>query len=111
MRLQKILERLTTGIGATVLPPSVKQINITMQRHTSYYSIRYFIRENLRRIQYQNPDIKIFIERVDQFQKPKIKVLLEDGTVKEMTVKERKLHSDQVCKQLFTLLNHDTNQK
>ncbi|RKP04741.1 hypothetical protein THASP1DRAFT_33457 [Thamnocephalis sphaerospora] len=100
--LQKLLQKLTTGVGATELPKTVRQITLTLQKHSSSYSARYFIRQNLPRLQYQNPEVTFVINRPAEYQSPKMEVLLADGTTKELKITQPS--SDAVCKDLLRLV-------
>ncbi|CAG8499674.1 2650_t:CDS:2 [Diversispora eburnea] len=50
---------LRTGLGAVKLSPEVKKVSLTFTRKQDNAGARYFLRENLPRIAYHNPNVPI----------------------------------------------------
>ncbi|CAG8447173.1 8627_t:CDS:2 [Ambispora leptoticha] len=61
-RTARILLDLRTGLGAAKLGPRVRKISLSFSRKEFNAGARYFLRENLPRIAYNNPTIPIEVE-------------------------------------------------
>ncbi|CAG8447119.1 11396_t:CDS:2 [Ambispora gerdemannii] len=61
-RTAQILLDLRTGLGAAKLSPRVRKISLSFSRKEFNAGARYFLRENLPRIAYNNPTIPIEVE-------------------------------------------------
>ncbi|KAF9366464.1 hypothetical protein BGX34_002337 [Mortierella sp. NVP85] len=74
-RINAVAHDLRNGIGAARLSPDVRKITLTFSRKSDNAGARYFLRENMPRIQYNNPAI--------QFEVNKLK---EPGVSPELTI-------------------------
>ncbi|RKP23051.1 hypothetical protein SYNPS1DRAFT_31256 [Syncephalis pseudoplumigaleata] len=106
-RVQSIVARLSQGLGAQQLP-NVRKVTLTLHRNSANFGARYFIRENLPRLQYSNPQVEFRIARVATPQQPKFTVQMPltamhavDGSIKEMPIK--RTTSEQVCREFIKL--------
>ncbi|RUS21472.1 hypothetical protein BC937DRAFT_92607 [Endogone sp. FLAS-F59071] len=64
-RTAKILENITTGLGATKLNPSVRRVSLiyAIQGKTECMGAKYFYRENLPRVKYANPEVEFVVNK------------------------------------------------
>ncbi|KAI8054600.1 hypothetical protein BDF22DRAFT_680189 [Syncephalis plumigaleata] len=99
-RVQTIVSRLTHGLGAQKLP-NVRKVTLTLHRNSANFGARYFIRENLPRLQFNNPQVEFHVTRVATPQSPKLTVQMVDGSIKEMAIK--RVNSEQVCREFIKL--------
>ncbi|KAG0001430.1 hypothetical protein BGZ80_006182 [Entomortierella chlamydospora] len=81
-RINTIVNDLRNGLGAIRLRPDVKKVTLTFSGKSDNAGARYFLRENMPRIQYNNPTI--------QFEVNKLK---EAGVSPELTVEFGTCHS------------------
>ncbi|KAI7903002.1 uncharacterized protein BX663DRAFT_509163 [Cokeromyces recurvatus] len=98
----EILKHLTSGPGAAKLPSNVSKITLTfaLKGKNESASARHFLRENLPRIQYNNPHVNYEVNKtLDATTTPKIAVHFSNGRSKEIDI--ARIHSDHIVERVF----------
>ncbi|KAF8981294.1 hypothetical protein BGZ46_003009 [Entomortierella lignicola] len=65
-RISSVVNDLRNGLGAIRLRPDVKKVTLTFSGKSDNAGPRYFIRENMPRIQYNNPTIQFEVKKVKE---------------------------------------------
>ncbi|KAF9915090.1 hypothetical protein BX616_006917 [Lobosporangium transversale] len=65
-KIHTIVNDLRNGLGAIRLRSDVKKVTLMFSRKSDNAGARYFLRENLPRIQYNNPTIQIEVKKVKE---------------------------------------------
>ncbi|RHZ56998.1 hypothetical protein Glove_395g71 [Diversispora epigaea] len=102
-KIAKLLLDLRTGLGAVKLSPEVKKVSLTFTRKQDNAGARYFLRENLPRIAYHNPDVPIEVNISKEYGvKPILKIEFENQEEnKEMVLSQR--YSDEICHEFIKI--------
>ncbi|KAJ1647717.1 hypothetical protein J3B02_004398 [Coemansia erecta] len=99
MRIERILSKLETGLGATRLSPSIRSVTLTLSQRTRAPGARHFWRENLRRIQYANPNLPIEVVYPREPCMPKLEIKFANSAVESFSISG--MRSDEICRKLL----------
>ncbi|KDQ17534.1 hypothetical protein BOTBODRAFT_105474 [Botryobasidium botryosum FD-172 SS1] len=101
--LAKTLASLTKSPRPVV--PAIKELSLTLAQRNAHFGARHFLKEELPRIAYANPAIKIAVERrpktAEEQWDPEIKALLDNGTTK--TINMHMKHSTAILRELLAV--------
>ncbi|CAG8543679.1 2879_t:CDS:2 [Acaulospora morrowiae] len=102
-KLARILIDLRTGLGAAKLSPKVEKVSLTFSRRQDNAGARYFLRENLPRIAYNNPDLPIEVNISKEYGvKPLLKVKFKDSEdYVELPLSQR--NSSDICQEFLEI--------
>ncbi|KAJ1665445.1 hypothetical protein IW140_003414 [Coemansia sp. RSA 1813] len=103
MRIERILARLETGLGATQLSSQVQKVTLTLSQRTRASGARHFWREHLRRLQYANPALPIQVNYPREPCLPKLEIKFADAAVDSFSISG--MRSDDICKQFLDRAN------
>ncbi|KAJ1656727.1 hypothetical protein IWQ61_003752 [Dispira simplex] len=93
-KVQTLIKHLTTGAGAIQLPSQVTKVTLTYQLGSRVYGLRHFLKSALPRIQYNNPQVQVNLNRSEEPTPPKLTVEFTNATQTVVDVKG--LHSDKI---------------
>ncbi|RUP52330.1 hypothetical protein BC936DRAFT_147577 [Jimgerdemannia flammicorona] len=97
-----LLERLTTGLGATKINPSVRKVSLvySFKGKHNCMGAKHFRRRNLPRLRYANPSVE-FIVTKSQVETivPTLTIEFADETKKVFEVP--RMRSEAICRQLL----------
>ncbi|KAI8325667.1 hypothetical protein GQ54DRAFT_191332 [Martensiomyces pterosporus] len=99
MKIDRILARLETGLGATQLSPNVQSLTLTLSQRTRASGARHFWREHLRRLQYANPNLPIVVNYPREPCMPKLEIKFANAATDSLSVAG--LPSDEICRRLL----------
>ncbi|KAG9290800.1 hypothetical protein G9A89_011763 [Geosiphon pyriformis] len=102
-KLTILLLNLRTGLGAAKLGPKVSKISLLFSTKQDNAGARYFLRENLPRIAYNNPELPIKVDKIPKKGiKPELIIEFEnpDDTV---TLDLSQRHGDEICRELLNI--------
>ncbi|KAJ2161832.1 hypothetical protein GGF46_001140 [Coemansia sp. RSA 552] len=99
MKIDRILARLETGLGAVKLAPAVQSVVLTLSQRTRASGARHFWREHLRRIQYANPSLPIVVNFPHEPCRPLLEIRYADAAAH--TIHVDGLHSDEICQRFL----------
>lgn len=101
--LAKRLASLTKSPRPVV--PSIKELSLTLAQRNAHFGARHFLKEELPRIAYANPTIKITVEKrpktAEEQWNPEIKAVLDNGTTK--TINMHMKHSTAILRELLAI--------
>ncbi|KAJ8080916.1 hypothetical protein AAF712_010136 [Marasmius tenuissimus] len=105
--LSKILERLNTSPKLTLY--GVRALRLSYAFRNDHFGARHFTKEELPKIRYANPSLKIEVEKAlkkpEEQWRPEIELQLEDGSLK--TIDMDKKWSTTIVKELMELAGGD----
>ncbi|KAJ2084107.1 hypothetical protein H4R24_000316 [Coemansia sp. RSA 988] len=99
MKIQRVLSRIDSGLGATKLPSSVAAVTLTLSQRTRASGARHFWREHLRRVQFANPLLPIVVNFPREPCIPNLEIKFADETIKSFSAQG--MHSDDICKRFL----------
>ncbi|KAG0050685.1 hypothetical protein BGZ83_004515 [Gryganskiella cystojenkinii] len=100
-KLTTVVSDLRHGLGAIKLRPDVKKVTLTFSRRSDNAGARYFLRENMPRIQYNNPLIQFEVNKVQQpGVAPELTVEFSNNDIKKISCS--RIQSSEICKQFLT---------
>ncbi|KAJ1956966.1 hypothetical protein GGI12_005163 [Dipsacomyces acuminosporus] len=99
MKIDRILAKLETGLGATQLSSGVQSLTLTLSQRTRASGARHFWREHLRRIQYANPALPITVNYPREPCMPTLEIKYANANTDSFSVAG--LPSDEICKRLL----------
>ncbi|CAG8518922.1 19077_t:CDS:2 [Gigaspora margarita] len=98
----KLIIDLRTGLGAAKLDSNVKKVSLVFSRKQDNAGARYFLRENLPRIAFNNPDLNIEVSISKEYGvKPILTVEFERNDKKEVIIQLSKRYSDDICREFL----------
>ncbi|KAJ2778696.1 hypothetical protein H4R18_004447 [Coemansia javaensis] len=107
MKIDRILARLESGMGAVRLPPNVESLVLTLSQRTRAGGARHFWREHLRRLQYANPALRIEVNYPREPCAPTLDLRFA-GSPAATTIALAGLRSDEICRRLLAKAAADT---
>ncbi|KAI8979199.1 hypothetical protein BDF20DRAFT_820283 [Mycotypha africana] len=99
---REILNLLSNGSGAAKLPSNISKIQLTLafKGKNESAGARHFLKENLPRIQYNNPTVKYEVfKKADPTTKPTISIHFTNGGSK--TIEIPRVYSETIVDQVF----------
>ncbi|KAI1300969.1 hypothetical protein EDD11_005911 [Mortierella claussenii] len=100
-KIHTIVNDLRTGLGAVKLRPDVKKVTLMFSRRSDNAGARYFLRENMPRIQYNNPAIAFEIKKVQEpGVSPELTIEFANSETKKISCS--RIQSSEICKQFLT---------
>ncbi|KAI8357480.1 hypothetical protein B0O80DRAFT_289167 [Mortierella sp. GBAus27b] len=100
-KISTVVHDLRNGLGAVRLRPDVKKITLTFSRKSDNAGARYFLRENMPRIQYNNPAIKFEVNKVQEPGiSPELTIEFANSEVKKIPCS--RIQSSEICKQVLS---------
>ncbi|KAG8999871.1 hypothetical protein FRB94_005864 [Tulasnella sp. JGI-2019a] len=107
--LAKTLSHLTRT-PIPVLSPAVRSLSLTLANRNAHYGARHFLKEDLPRIAYANPNLSVQITRKEHKREepwaPEIMVELSDGTTKTVDMTQK--HSSAILNELLEIQGLET---
>ncbi|KAI8596603.1 hypothetical protein EDD21DRAFT_419507 [Dissophora ornata] len=101
-KISVIVNDLRSGLGAIRLRSDVKKVSLTFSRKSDNAGARYFLRENMPRIQYNNPSILFEVKKVKEAGvAPELTVEFANNDIK--TIPCSRIQSSEICKQFLTV--------
>ncbi|KAF9351156.1 hypothetical protein BGX26_010782 [Mortierella sp. AD094] len=101
-RINTIVNDLRNGLGAIRLRQDVKKVTLTFSRKSDNAGARYFLRENMPRIQYNNPAIQFEVKKVQEAGvSPELTVEFANNDIK--TIPCSRIQSSEICKQFLSV--------
>ncbi|KAG9003756.1 hypothetical protein FRB90_011130 [Tulasnella sp. 427] len=102
--LAKALAHLTKQPQPKV-SPKLRSLSLTFAKRNAHYGARYFAKEELPRVSYANPNLKVSVERkehlLDSPWAPKLRAEFADGT--KATIDMTKKRSTAILEELLNL--------
>ncbi|KAF8923720.1 hypothetical protein BGZ58_002621 [Dissophora ornata] len=108
-KISVIVNDLRSGLGAIRLRSDVKKVSLTFSRKSDNAGARYFLRENMPRIQYNNPSILFEVKKVKEAGvAPELTVefgmSMGKGANNDIkTIPCSRIQSSEICKQFLTV--------
>ncbi|KAF9974113.1 hypothetical protein BGZ73_002611 [Actinomortierella ambigua] len=100
--ISAVVNDLRTGLGAVRLRPDVKKISLAFSRKSDNSGARYFLKENMPRLQYNNPQIQFEVTKVkDAVIVPEVTVEFANGPAQKISCS--KIQSSDICKKLLSI--------
>ncbi|KAG0251210.1 hypothetical protein BG011_007786 [Mortierella polycephala] len=100
-RIQTVVSDLRNGLGAVKLRPDVKKVTLMFSRKSDNAGARYFLRENMPRIQYNNPAIEFEVKKVKEpGVSPELTVEFANNDIKKIPCS--RIQSSDICKQFLS---------
>ncbi|KAF9178064.1 hypothetical protein BGZ50_008101 [Haplosporangium sp. Z 11] len=100
-RIHTVVNDLRNGLGAVKLRPDVKKVTLMFSRKSDNAGARYFLRENLPRIQYNNPTIQFEVKKVQEpGVSPELTVEFANNDIKKIPCS--RIQSSDICKQFLS---------
>ncbi|KAG8882803.1 hypothetical protein FRB97_007737 [Tulasnella sp. 331] len=107
--LSKALSQLTRA-PIPVLSPTVRSLSLSLANRNAHYGARHFLKEDLPRIAYANPNLNVRVTRKEHKKEspwaPEIVVELLDGTTKTVDMTQK--HSSVILKELLEIKAQET---
>ncbi|KAJ1796689.1 hypothetical protein LPJ59_003596 [Coemansia sp. RSA 2399] len=103
MKIEQILARLETGLGATKLSSQVQQVTLTLSQRTRASGARHFWHEHLRQLQYANPALPIQVNFPREPCAPKLEIKFANAVVDSFSISGMK--SNDICQQFLDRAN------
>ncbi|KAL1919256.1 mitochondrial 54S ribosomal protein mL61 [Calcarisporiella thermophila] len=103
-RTQKLIDNLIQGQGAVKLSPDVRRVSLVyaFQGKNKSMGAKHFLRENLPRIQYNNPNVEIVVTKLkDPGTIPSVTVEFADSTVQKLEVPM--MNSTEICNKFLNI--------
>ncbi|KAF9585072.1 hypothetical protein BGW38_004005 [Lunasporangiospora selenospora] len=101
-RLGSIVSDLRNGLGAVRLRPDVRKVTLRYSGKSDNAGARYFARENLPRIQYNNPSILVEVQKLKEAGVvPELTVEFANSDVKKISCS--RIQSSEICKQFLSV--------
>ncbi|KAF9432572.1 hypothetical protein BGZ76_010605 [Entomortierella beljakovae] len=101
-RINAIVSDLRNGLGAVRLSSDVKKISLMFSRKSDNAGARHFLRENMPRIQYNNPAIQFEVKKVQEAGvAPELTVEFANSEIKKIPCS--RIQSSEICKQLLSV--------
>ncbi|KAG0350926.1 hypothetical protein BC939DRAFT_529708 [Gamsiella multidivaricata] len=100
-KINAIVHDLRSGLGAIRLRPDVKKVSLTFSRRSDNAGARYFLRENMPRLQYNNPTIQFEVNKV---QEPGVspELIIEFANNDTKKISCSRIKSSQICKEFLS---------
>ncbi|KAG0304325.1 hypothetical protein BGZ98_005655 [Dissophora globulifera] len=99
-KISTVVNDLRNGFGAVRLGSNVKKVSLTFSKKSDNAGARYFLRENMPRIQYNNPAIQFEINKVQESTvAPQLTIEFANSEVK--TISCSRIQSSEICKQFL----------
>ncbi|KAG0237841.1 hypothetical protein BGW42_008462 [Actinomortierella wolfii] len=100
--ISAIVNDLRNGLGAVRLRSDVKKISLAFSRKADNAGARYFLKENMPRLQYNNPQIQFEVTKVkDTMIPPEVTVEFASNTTQKISCS--KIQSSEICKKLLSI--------
>ncbi|KAF9289062.1 hypothetical protein BGZ68_010108 [Mortierella alpina] len=100
-KIHTVVNDLRNGLGAIKLRSDVKKVTLMFSRRSDNAGARYFLRENLPRIQYNNPAIQFDVQKVQQpGVSPELTIEFANNDIKKISCS--RIQSSEICKQFLS---------
>ncbi|KAF9205833.1 hypothetical protein BGZ81_011285 [Podila clonocystis] len=100
-RINTVVADLRNGLGAIKLRPDIKKVTLMFSRRSDNAGARYFLRENMPRIQYNNPLIQFEVQKVQQpGVSPELTIEFANNDIKKISCS--RIQSSEICKQFLS---------
>ncbi|KAF9931902.1 hypothetical protein FBU30_009323 [Linnemannia zychae] len=99
-RLISVVNDLRNGLGAVKLRPDVKKVTLVFSRKSDNAGARYFLRENMPRLQYNNPTIQFEVQKLKEAGVvPELTIEFANNDIKKISCS--RIQSSEICKQFL----------
>ncbi|KAF9137213.1 hypothetical protein BG015_002801 [Linnemannia schmuckeri] len=99
-RIATVVNDLRNGLGAIKLRSDVKKVTLVFSGKSDNAGARYFVRENMPRLQYNNPAIKFDVQKVKEAGvSPELTIEFANNDIKKISCS--RIQSAEICKQFL----------
>ncbi|KAG0373764.1 MAG: hypothetical protein J3R72DRAFT_435458 [Linnemannia gamsii] len=99
-RIATVVNDLRNGLGAIKLRSDVKKVTLVFSGKSDNSGARYFVRENMPRLQYNNPAIQFEVQKSQQPGViPELMIEFANNDIKKISCS--RIQSAEICKQFL----------
>ncbi|KAF9958996.1 hypothetical protein BGZ65_000931 [Modicella reniformis] len=100
-RISAVVHDLRNGLGAVRLRPDVKKVTLTFSSKSDNAGARYFLRENMPRIQYNNPAIQFEVNKLQESGvNPELTIEFANNDIRKISCS--RIQSSEICKHFLS---------